>query len=398
MATLQQHLDATTPKRILALDGGGIRGALTLGYLQKVEDILRKQHGDKPDFRLCDYFDLIGGTSTGSIIASCLAIGMKVEEITKMYMDLGGKIFANKYKWWNIFTIKEFIKAGYDHVPLENELKNVFGDITLGSNKIKTGLCIVAKRADTNSVWPLINHPGGKYYNSDVGLNKDILLWKAVRASAAAPTYFLPQIIDVGGGLRKAAFVDGGVSMANNPSLQLLMVATLKGFPFRWKLGADNIFMVSIGTGMGRWEKIPEKVEKNHLLNWASQIPDMLMQDASWHNQAILQWLSNCDTRWSIDDEIGDLSDDLITNDPDKKGLLTYLRYNLWLDAPTLKQLTNKIYTSKEVNDLVEMSNADSREELFRIGEAGAKNGATVNGIVAATEVKEKHFPVIFNI
>ncbi len=398
MKTLQQHFDPDGPKRILALDGGGIRGALTLGYLQKIEDVLRKQHGDDPEFRLCDYFDLIGGTSTGSIIASCLAIGMKVEKITEMYMELGGKIFAKKYKWWNIFETGDFLKGSYDAAPLEKELQNVFGQITLESDKIKTGLCIVAKRADTNSVWPLINHPGGKYFNSPDGTNKDILLWKAVRASAAAPTYFIPQLIEVGGGLSTAAFVDGGVSMANNPSLQLLMVATLKGFPFHWRMGAGNILLVSVGTGMSKWEKIPKKVSKQHLLNWAQQIPDMLMQDASWHNQAVLQWLSNCDTRWNIDGETGDLSDDLITNDPDKKGLLTYLRYNLWLDGPTLKKLMNKDYTTKQIDDLVEMSNADSRFELYKIGEAAAKSGALVNATAAATEVKGKHFPDKFTI
>ena len=398
MKTLQEHLDPTTPKRILALDGGGIRGALTLGYLKRIEDVLQKQHDNDPEFRLCDYFDLIGGTSTGSIIASCLAIGMKVEKITEMYMELGSKIFARKYKWWNIFETGDFLKGSYDAAPLEKELQNVFGQITLESDKIRTGLCIVAKRADTNSVWPLINHPKGKYYNSVDGTNKDIPLWKAVRASAAAPTYFIPQIIDVGGGLKTAAFVDGGVSMANNPSLQLLMVATLKGFPFRWEMGADNILLVSLGTGMSKWQKIPVKVSKNNLLDWAKEIPDMLMQDASWNNQAILQWLSNCDTRWSIDGEVGDLADDLITNDPDKKGLLTYLRYNLWLDAATLKQLMNKDYTAKEIDDLVEMSNADSRQELYKIGEAGAKSGAIVNDVIAATIVKENHFPNKFKL
>jgi len=397
MKSLQQHLEATTPKRILALDGGGIRGALTLGYLQRMEDILRKQHDNDPEFRLCDYFDLIGGTSTGSIIASCLAIGMKAEEITKMYFDLGGKIFEKKYKWWNVFEFDDFIKGSYDHEPLENELKNVFGDITLGSDKIKTGLCIVAKRADTNSVWPLINHPKGQYYNSAIGTNKDILLWKAVRASAAAPTYFIPQLIEVGGGLSTAAFVDGGVSMANNPSLQLLMVATLKGFPFHWKMGADNILLVSVGTGMSKWEKIPKKVSKQHLLNWAQQIPDMLMQDASWHNQTILQWMSSCNTRWCIDSEIGDLSHDLITADTDNKGLLTYLRYNLWLDQPTLKQLMGKDYTVEQVNDLVEMSNAASRFELYEIGEKAATNGAVDAGKkVVAAKVTESHFPQSF--
>ena len=67
--TLNEHLDpAITPKRILSLDGGGIRGALTLGYLKKLETLLREKEGNK-NLLLCDYFDLIGGTSTGSIIA-----------------------------------------------------------------------------------------------------------------------------------------------------------------------------------------------------------------------------------------------------------------------------------------------------------------------------------------
>src|SRR5215813_9765166 len=119
MITLNQHLAAGGPKRILALDGGGIRGALTLGYLKRIEDILLKQHNNDVNFRLCDYFDLIGGTSTGSIIAACLAIGMKVDEIKNMYFDLGGKIFARQYRWWNIFEIGKYIKGSYDAAPLE---------------------------------------------------------------------------------------------------------------------------------------------------------------------------------------------------------------------------------------------------------------------------------------
>lgn len=387
--TLQEHLsNKTSPKRILALDGGGIRGALTLGYLQRIENILKKQHGNDKNFRLSDYFDLIGGTSTGSIIASCLAIGMGVDEIKNMYMDLGEKIFAKKYKWWKIFEIDDLLKAGYNEKPLEEQLQKVFGNITLGDTEhIKTGLCIVAKRADTNSVWPLINHPGGKYFNSADGMNKDILLWKAVRASSAAPSYFLPQIIDVGGGLNEAAFVDGGVSMHNNAALQLLMVATLQGFPFKWKWGADNLLVVSVGTGMSKWKKIPADVKKNNLLKWAQQLPDMFMQDASWHNQLLLQWFSNSPTAWEIDGEVGKLENDFIGNAKKGDGLLSYLRYNIWLDAETLNPLMKKTYSQKEIDGLVEMSNAASRFELFDIGSKASLK-----------EIKEDHFPERFKL
>jgi uncharacterized protein len=385
--TLKERFKAPGAKRILALDGGGIRGALTLGYLQRMEDLLRAQHGGNKNFRLSDYFDLIGGTSTGSIIAACLAIGMKVSEIKDMYFELGGKIFAKKYKWWNIFQIDDLLKAGYNEKPLEQELQKVFTDITIGDeNRIKTGLCIVAKRADTNSVWPIINHPDAKYFNSADGTNKDILLWKALRASAAAPTYFLPQLIDVGGGLPRAAFVDGGVSMANNPALQLLMVATLSGFPFGWAWGHDKLLVVSAGTGMSRWKKIPEKVSKNNILNWASQLPDMLMQDASWHNQLMLQWMSQSATPWEIDGETGNLANDLLgSSRKNAAPMLTYLRYNTWLDKDNLEPMMKKTYTQKEIDKLVEMSNADSRFELYDIGKKAA-----------AKEIDEAHFPLTF--
>ena len=77
MTTKQVHLDPNRgPKRILALDGGGVRGVLTLQFLQALETLITARFGEKT--RLCDYFDLIGGTSTGSIIAAGLACGMTV--------------------------------------------------------------------------------------------------------------------------------------------------------------------------------------------------------------------------------------------------------------------------------------------------------------------------------
>lgn len=368
--TLQQHLDPHTgPKRILSLDGGGIRGALTLGYLKKIETILQDKYG--AGYLLCDHFDLIGGTSTGSIIASALAVGKTVDEITRLYMDLGGKIFGEKREWWNPLETWRFLQAKYDYAALERSLRDAFDNMTLGSPEIKTGLCIVAKRADTNSVWPLINHPEGIFYDSPLGKNKNIPLWQAVRASAAAPTYFAPQMIDVGDG-QKAAFVDGGVSMANNPALTLLMVATLGGFPFHWETGEDKLAIVSVGTGYSVFRKRTEEISEAWMKTWAQNVPDMLMQDASWQNQIILQWLSNSPTAQYIDMEIRTLEGDYLAGKP----ILRYLRYNLPLTENDLNGLgLARTFTEKDVASLVEMSNAQNRELLYQIGVAAAERG-----------------------
>lgn len=367
MATLLDRFNSPGPKKILSLDGGGIRGALTLGYLKKIETLLREKQNN-PNLVLSDYFDLIGGTSTGSIIAAGLAIGMEVDAITNKYMTLGGKIFGKKLDWWKPWETWSYLKANYDYKALEDSLKDFFGDITLGSDQIKTGLCIVAKRADTNSVWPLINHPNGKYYDTEKGANKNIPLWQAVRASSAAPTYFAPQMIDVGNGER-AAFVDGGVSMANNPALTLLMVATLSGFPFHWKMGEEQLTIVSVGTGYSVFKKQTGDIEESTMLNWAKNVPDMLMQDASWQNQIIMQWLSNSKTAVHIDGEIEKLDGDLLGGKP----LINYLRYNFPITENTLNGLgLGKAFSDEDVKDLVEMSNAKNRHLLYQIGEAAA--------------------------
>ena len=91
----EQHLDASTgPKRILALDGGGIRGVLMLQFLQAIESLIKKRFGDNT--LLCDYFDLIGGTSTGSIIAAGLACGMTVDALQENSTGLSTRAPSNR--------------------------------------------------------------------------------------------------------------------------------------------------------------------------------------------------------------------------------------------------------------------------------------------------------------
>ena len=149
--TRDQHLaNDGKPKRILALDGGGLRGILSLGLLQAIEDTLRTRHGAGDDFRLSHYFDLIAGTSTGAIIAATLALGWKVEEIRSRYMMLGERVFTRSLLRQGV------LRAKYDDDTLIAELKKVYGaKTTLGGPELKTGLLVMTKRIDTGSPWPI---------------------------------------------------------------------------------------------------------------------------------------------------------------------------------------------------------------------------------------------------
>lgn len=366
------------PKRILALDGGGIRGAITVGYLAEIERLLRERH-DQDDLRLSDYFDLMAGTSTGAIIAALLATGMETSEIRQLYMDLGEKIFAKERSWWKPWEADDRAAAKFDSHPIEEELGRILGSRTLGSDwpDVRTGLCIVAKRADTQSTWPLINHPEGLYFSK----NAPIPLAKAVRASTAAPTYFVPEEIDVGHG-ELGAFVDGGVSMFNNPALQALMVAWLNGFPFRWAQGEDQLLLVSVGTGFWSQARPRHEVMDSKLWNWAGAIPGMLMEDANWHSQLLLQWISNSPTAWHIDREVGNLDSDRMGD----RALLTYVRYNVQLSEDGLEAL-GLDELAKRADDLHEMSRAENKEALTVVGEAGARR-----------DVEDTHFPTAFDL
>jgi len=358
MSKLEERLRAPGPKRILSLDGGGIRGVLTLSFLERIESMLAKEHNN-PDFRLCDYFDLIGGTSTGSIIASGLAIGMKASEIKANYLDLGSKIFGLK---------KGFLKylfkgVKYDNKPLETSLKKFFGDITLGDQeRIRTGLCIFTKRAETFSTWAVHNHPEGKFYQQ----NKDWPLWQVIMASAAAPTYFLPMFLKDGAG-EQGAFIDGGISMVNNPSLRLFLLASLGSYPFKWRIGKRNMLMVSLGTGNIDQRSTYSSYQHNNLMAWAAQMPEFFMYDANMANQLIMQILSDSPTAMPIDSEMGDLKGNPFLG----YQALTYLRYNVWLSKPDLGDLGYQ-FPPEKIKSLGEMDNPANMNILSEIGTKAA--------------------------
>ncbi len=363
-----EHLSKDNiPKRILALDGGGLRGILSLGFLQKIENILKERHGNNGDFRLSHYFDLIAGTSTGAIIAATLAMGWTVEEIRKKYMALGERVFEPS------FLRQGFFRAKYDKKKLENELENVYGhDTMLGGPELQTGLLIVTKRLDTGSPWPISNNPQGKYFASRPGGtigNGEYPLWQAVRSSTAAPAYFDPETIVIGEKTDhqpvKGNFVDGGISPFNNPSLQAFMYATISGYGMKWPVGPDNLLLVSVGTGAADPDVKKSSFTAEHAINALLS----LMNDCASLQETILQWMSSSPTAREIDRELGDLGNDLLAGMP----LLTYLRYNVDLHKKSVQKLNSSLTDSKMIESLSDMDAPKNMEVLHKLGVLAAE-------------------------
>ena len=390
MTSIKNSKIKSDGKRILSIDGGGIRGCLTLGYLKKIETIVRQQL-DKEDAVLSDYFDLIGGTSTGALIATQLALGLDVDKVRINYKKLGPIVFSKPAHWMKhiplIRGISNKLFTKWSVEPLEKEIKKIISEkITLGSPNIKTGLCVVTKRADNFSTWPFINHPDGKFYED----NSDIPLWKILRASSAAPTFFKPIELDVGlpGEPDLGMFIDGGVSMANNPAMQLFLIATLKGFPYHWPASKEELLIVSIGTGFWERRLAAKKLNNPWNIHWAKQVPEMLMLDASDNTELLMQYLSDSPTNRYINYEIGDLSGDVLSGKPS----LSYVRYNVELETsenyrkyhsdknPNIVTALSK-FKEADITRLREMDKGSNTNELLELGD-----------VFADEEVRAEHF------
>src|SRR5688572_8684883 len=165
LRNFRQKLAPDGQKRLLALDGGGIRGLITVEILAGLEAMLRKQTGNT-DLVLADWFDYVAGTSTGAIIATCVALGMPMDELRKFYVNNGAAMFDKSS------LLKRF-RYKYEDDKLASMLKQVLrewaekagveGEPTLGSEALRTLLLVVMRNATTDSPWPVSNNPAAKY-------------------------------------------------------------------------------------------------------------------------------------------------------------------------------------------------------------------------------------------
>lgn len=381
--TLSPHLNARLfgagPKRILSLDGGGVRGILSLGILGEIERRLRRRSG-KADFRLADYFDLIGGTSTGSIIAAALAMGRSVGEVANLYRELAPNVFAADGANAGIR------KPRFDGDQLDAALARELGDHELGSPALRTGFAVFAKRIDTGSAWTLTNNPRSTFWEGPEGgfPNKRFQIRKLVRASAAAPTFFeecnirlIPEGEPTPPGVEaEGVFVDGGVAALNDPSLQMLKVATLAPYGFNWPTGEDRLLLVSIGTGYWRPALRYDTLERDMLNAIAPAAAravfalKSMMHDASLSTLVTMQGLSTTARPWRINGEITDMRGARLSPVP----LLHFQRFDARLDDDAEMRRLGLQYAQSDIEAMKEMARGDDAN-LAHLHEIGRSVG-----------------------
>jgi hypothetical protein len=326
----EERQSSPGPKRMLALDGGGIRGALTLEILGAIETQLRARRNNS-ELVLSDYFDYIGGTSTGAIIAAALAMGKPVSQVRERYETLERKVFQKRF-------LPMQLRSLYRDGPLTEELENLFGrGATLGDRKFRSLLLLVLHNTGNDSPWPVTNCTRAKYNRAERNLNPapdrnlDLRLSSLIRGSTAAPIYFLPERIRVGS--RDYLFQDGALTSFNNPALLLFLVATLPEYGLCWHAGESDLLVVSVGTGAAAAVHPGLSIQQVGLLFNAANLPGVFMRGASVGQDMVCRSLARTRAGASIDREFGSRLNEL---SPAGRNLFTYLRYEADLSDEAL--------------------------------------------------------------
>jgi uncharacterized protein len=380
---LPERFREERPRRMLALDGGGIRGLVTLGILEHLEQVVADRTGQ----RLCDYFDYIAGTSTGAIIAASLTCGMKVREIIRFYESCGKQMFEPS-------SLIKRLKNFYTADPLKLQLQETFGrDTNLSSETLQCLLLVVTKNVTTDSPWPISSNPDARYNDpARKDCNLQIPIWQLVRASTAAPVYFPPEVLhwDPNDKSKSFVFVDGGVTPHNNPAFLLYRMATNPAYRLNWKTGERNLLIVSVGTGAAEATGATVGAANKNIVSTVAGLPGELMYGILVEQDINCRTIGRCTFGSRLDREMLDMVprefDAGMTTDrrdsappiplaTDLGRHFLYARYNADLSAKGLKAAG---FDQVNPASIQKMDAVENMETLLAIGR---KAGSEVDAL-----------------
>jgi len=281
-------------KIILSIDGGGMRGILTIQLLKKLESI-----AGSPLYEWCD---MVAGTSTGAIIASLILKKKSAIEIEELYVKLVSRVFTKR----NMLANRYYNPPAFDKKNYRNLLKDIIGNSTLEEVCKATGLdCMLTSKdmsAGEETFFTCVKQKDGF-----VGTYKSVLLRGVMEATMSAPTYFAPF----------ERFIDGGTTTYNNPVLAAILEAL--EYTGKDKYKADELTVFSLGTGTALQFIEADKTQEPKgidALFWLNYVMSETGKDAS------------------------EMQIDLL-----RSGLIKGLdlrRYQISLDQETMKKLPNE--------------------------------------------------------
>lgn len=245
-------------KRILSIDGGGIRGLIPALVLQHIEE--------ETDRSIATLFDLIAGTSTGGILAlglSCPKEGggpkYSADELADLYLDHGPDIFDQSV-WRRITTLFGLRKYKYSHDALEAVLEDHFEYTPLGQAEVD----VLVSAYGLQNREPI-------FFKSWRSEHKHVEMRHIGRATSAAPTFFEPALVTIQGS--QHALVDGGV-FVNSPAMSAYAEARR-----RWP--DEEIHVVSLGTGALTRPYAYKATREWGLLKWVVSLLDIVFDGVS---------------------------------------------------------------------------------------------------------------------
>jgi patatin-like phospholipase/acyl hydrolase len=276
---MEQRKSVREPFRILALDGGGIKGTFTASVLTAWESDLKQRI---PGSRIQDHFDLIAGTSTGGILAIGLGLGLSASEMLEFYKTYGPAIFPNETFAQKVtLAFSHLWRPKYSQKPLRDALTKVFGSKRLGDSTCR--LLIPTYDALRGRIFLMKTaHLSRFRYESDASAVEVAL------STSAAPTFFKPSDFVAHEG---NAYIDGGV-WANCPALCAILEAHhFLGVPL------ENIYVLSVGTTREP-TALSHKLERGlfgllspGVLQWAPQLISLFFQAQMESSLAISELL-----------------------------------------------------------------------------------------------------------
>ena len=234
-------------RRILTIDGGGIKGVFPASFLASLEDRLGES--------ISSYFDLIAGTSTGGIIAIGLGLGMTSHEILRLYCENAGRIFPRSRG----LGVRRVFRAKYAKTALRHVLTEVLGDRLLGESLIR--LVIPSLNLATEKV-----HVYKTPHAIDLINDYKVPAVEVALATVAAPSYFPIHLSPEG-----VPFIDGGVWARNPVGVAVIEAIGILGW------ARDSIRVLSLGCTSTRLNVEWQKRTSLGSSYWGARLADVFL-------------------------------------------------------------------------------------------------------------------------